>query len=54
MEKFVIVILGFFDHITSPFKWEIMGRNLVAMATMGVIFFILTLLIEFNFFCKRR
>ncbi|XP_074655833.1 ATP-binding cassette sub-family A member 2-like [Tubulanus polymorphus] len=45
---------GQFDRIKSPFGWELMSRNLVAMAVMGMIFFIITLLCEYKFFLKPR
>ena len=38
----------------SPFEWELVSRNLVAMAIMGLGFFIITLLCEFHFFIKVR
>jgi len=38
----------------SPFEWKLTARNLVAMAVMGFIFFIITLLCEFRFFIKPR
>jgi ATP-binding cassette subfamily A (ABC1) protein 2 len=42
----------------SPFAWDLVTRNLVAMALSGVAFFMLTLLCEFNFFnifgCWRK
>jgi ATP-binding cassette subfamily A (ABC1) protein 2 len=38
----------------SPFEWKLMSRNLVAMAIMGFLFFIITLLCEFNFFMKKK
>ena len=38
----------------SPFEWELVTRNLVAMAVMGLTFFFITLLCEYNFFIKPR
>ena len=38
----------------SPLEWDIVLRNLVSMATMGVVFFILTILLEYKFFIKTR
>ena len=38
----------------SPFEWELVSRNMVAMAAMGLGFFIITLLCEFRFFIKPR
>ena len=38
----------------SPLEWDIVLRNLVVMATMGGVFFLLTLLIECNLFARMR
>ena len=46
--------LGQFSRLRSPFEWELVSRNLVAMAAMGLGFFIITLLCEFRFFIKPR
>ncbi|XP_021369630.1 ATP-binding cassette sub-family A member 2-like isoform X2 [Mizuhopecten yessoensis] len=43
---------GQYNQIKSPFTWELTSRNLVAMAIVGVSFFLLTLLLEFKFFIK--
>ncbi len=47
-------VSGQYNKLKSPFEWEIVARNLVAMASMGLIFFCITLLCEFNFFIKPR
>ncbi|CAC5402030.1 ABCA2 [Mytilus coruscus] len=44
---------GQYDLMKSPLTWEITGRNFVAMAAVGICFFLLTLLCEFRFFIKR-
>ncbi|XP_048586908.1 ATP-binding cassette sub-family A member 2 isoform X2 [Nematostella vectensis] len=46
--------IGEEDSIKSPFEWMIVSRNLVCMLMEGFAFFILTILIEFKFFLKRR
>ncbi|CAH1785688.1 unnamed protein product [Owenia fusiformis] len=45
---------GQYDQMKSPFEWNLMARNLVAMACMGCIFFIITLICEYNFFRKQK
>lgn len=40
--------------LPKPFEWEQLGRNLVALAFEGCLFFILTLLIEYRFFYKPK
>ncbi|XP_061181755.1 phospholipid-transporting ATPase ABCA1-like [Saccostrea echinata] len=39
--------------ITSPFKFDVVGRNLLSMFFIGILFFSVNLLIEYNFFIKR-
>ncbi|XP_020626914.1 ATP-binding cassette sub-family A member 2-like isoform X2 [Orbicella faveolata] len=46
--------IGEYEKIRDPFEWMLTTRNLVCMAVEGVVFFILTVLIEFRFFIKRR
>nr|QNH67857.1 ATP-binding cassette transporter subfamily A member 2 [Brachionus rotundiformis] len=41
---------GQISKIKSPFEWEITTRNLVAMACIGFISWIFTLLLEYEFF----
>ncbi|XP_056020266.1 phospholipid-transporting ATPase ABCA1-like isoform X2 [Ostrea edulis] len=38
---------------TDPFEFEQVGRNLLTMFCIGILFFTLNLLIEYNFFIKR-
>ncbi|XP_053326101.1 retinal-specific phospholipid-transporting ATPase ABCA4 [Spea bombifrons] len=38
------------EHITNPFQWEFLGRNIFAMAVEGVLYFGLNLLIQKRFF----
>ncbi|KAK1339765.1 hypothetical protein QTO34_018321 [Cnephaeus nilssonii] len=37
----------------NPFQWDLIGKNLVAMAAEGVVYFLLTLLIQHHFFFTR-
>ncbi|XP_023576085.1 retinal-specific ATP-binding cassette transporter [Octodon degus] len=41
------------EHSSNPFRWNMIGKNLVAMATEGVAYFLLTLLIQHHFFLTR-
>uniref|UniRef100_A0A8D1K909 ABC transporter domain-containing protein n=1 Tax=Sus scrofa TaxID=9823 RepID=A0A8D1K909_PIG len=41
------------EHSSSPFQWELIGKNLAAMAAEGVVYFLLTLLIQHQFFFRR-
>uniref|UniRef100_A0A8B9MLG3 P-type phospholipid transporter n=1 Tax=Accipiter nisus TaxID=211598 RepID=A0A8B9MLG3_9AVES len=34
------------EHVSNPFQWDFVGKNLVAMAVQGVAFFILNLLTQ--------
>ncbi|KAM9324762.1 retinal-specific phospholipid-transporting ATPase ABCA4 [Gastrophryne carolinensis] len=38
------------EHITNPFQWEFLGKNIFAMAVEGVVYFAFNLLIQNNFF----
>lgn len=38
---------------TSPFEFDQVGRNLLTMFFIGIVFFTLNLLVEYNFFIKR-
>ncbi|KAM4642187.1 retinal-specific phospholipid-transporting ATPase ABCA4 [Discoglossus pictus] len=38
------------EHVSNPFQWEFLGRNVFAMAVEGVVYFGLNLLIQNNFF----
>ncbi|XP_062960402.1 retinal-specific phospholipid-transporting ATPase ABCA4 isoform X1 [Cynocephalus volans] len=37
------------EHSSNPFQWDLIGKNLVAMAVEGVVYFLLTLLIQHHF-----
>eukprot|EP00061_Rhincodon_typus_P010847 g35438.t1 len=37
---------------TSPLSWDLVGKNLFAMAVQGVIFFLFTILLQYKFFFK--
>ena len=49
-----VLVAGQYSRMRSPLEWDIVLRNLVVMATMGCVFFLLTLLIECNVFSKLR
>ncbi|KAG8436753.1 hypothetical protein GDO86_007731 [Hymenochirus boettgeri] len=40
------------DHVTNPFQWDFLGRNIFAMAVEGVVYFILNLLFQHHFFIR--
>uniref|UniRef100_A0A8B9TLI8 P-type phospholipid transporter n=1 Tax=Anas platyrhynchos TaxID=8839 RepID=A0A8B9TLI8_ANAPL len=41
------------EHVSNPFQWDFVGKNLVAMAVQGVAFFILNLLMQHRLFSSR-
>uniref|UniRef100_A0A8C3GW69 P-type phospholipid transporter n=1 Tax=Corvus moneduloides TaxID=1196302 RepID=A0A8C3GW69_CORMO len=41
------------EHVSDPFQWDFVGKNLVAMALQGVVFFILNLLMQHHLFSTR-
>ncbi|NXF72797.1 ABCA4 protein, partial [Sclerurus mexicanus] len=41
------------EHVSNPFQWDFVGKNLVAMAVQGVVFFILNLLMQRRLFSTR-
>ncbi|KAM6217102.1 retinal-specific phospholipid-transporting ATPase ABCA4 [Rhynchocyon petersi] len=41
------------EHSSNPFEWDMIGKNLVAMAVEGVVYFLLTLLTQRHFFLIR-
>ncbi|NXJ15448.1 ABCA4 protein, partial [Odontophorus gujanensis] len=41
------------EHVSNPFQWDFVGKNLVAMAVQGVAFFILNLLMQHQLFPSR-
>ncbi|PKU48155.1 retinal-specific atp-binding cassette transporter isoform x1 [Limosa lapponica baueri] len=41
------------EHVSNPFQWDFVGKNLVAMAIQGVAFFILNLLMQHRCFSTR-
>ncbi|XP_035882338.1 retinal-specific phospholipid-transporting ATPase ABCA4 isoform X5 [Phyllostomus discolor] len=41
------------ESSSNPFQWDLIGKNLVAMAAEGVVYFLLTLLIQHHFFLTR-
>ncbi len=43
---------GQFSKMRSPFEWDITTRNLIAMACIGCISWVFTLLLEYDFFMK--
>nr|XP_046261580.1 phospholipid-transporting ATPase ABCA1b [Scatophagus argus]XP_046261583.1 phospholipid-transporting ATPase ABCA1b [Scatophagus argus] len=42
------------NRFRSPLEWDMVGKNLFAMAVEGVVFFIITVLIQYRFFIKPR
>ncbi|KAJ8277432.1 hypothetical protein GJAV_G00075090 [Gymnothorax javanicus] len=38
----------------DPLSWDFVGKNLFAMAVQGVVFFLFTLLLQYNFFFSFR
>ncbi|XP_041653310.1 phospholipid-transporting ATPase ABCA1b [Cheilinus undulatus] len=42
------------NRLRSPLEWDMVGKNLFAMAVEGVVFFIITLLIQYRFCIKPR
>ncbi|XP_060619641.2 phospholipid-transporting ATPase ABCA1 [Anolis sagrei] len=42
------------NRFVSPLSWDLVGRNLFAMAVEGAVFFLITLLIQYRFFIKPR
>lgn len=41
------------ENSPNPFQWDLIGKNLVAMAAEGVVYFLLTLLLQHHFFLTR-
>ncbi|KAK1175667.1 phospholipid-transporting ATPase ABCA1-like [Acipenser oxyrinchus oxyrinchus] len=42
------------NRFRSPFSWDLVGRNLFAMAVQGAVFFCITILIQYRFCIKPR
>ncbi|XP_043924192.1 phospholipid-transporting ATPase ABCA1 [Protopterus annectens] len=42
------------NRFISPLSWDLVGRNLFAMAVEGAVFFFITVLIQYRFFIKPR
>ncbi|XP_039976120.1 phospholipid-transporting ATPase ABCA1b isoform X1 [Xiphias gladius] len=42
------------NKFRSPLEWDMVGKNLFAMAVEGVVFFIITVLIQYRFCIKPR
>ncbi|KAM8733143.1 phospholipid-transporting ATPase ABCA1b isoform 2-T2 [Acanthopagrus schlegelii] len=42
------------NRFRSPLEWDMVGKNLFAMAVEGVVFFVITILIQYRFFIKPR
>uniref|UniRef100_A0A671URV1 ATP-binding cassette, sub-family A (ABC1), member 1A n=1 Tax=Sparus aurata TaxID=8175 RepID=A0A671URV1_SPAAU len=42
------------NRFRSPLAWDMVGKNLFAMAIEGVIFFVITVLIQYRFCIKAR
>ncbi|XP_053447494.1 retinal-specific phospholipid-transporting ATPase ABCA4 isoform X2 [Nycticebus coucang] len=41
------------EHSANPFQWDLIGKNLAAMAVEGVVYFLLTLLAQYHFFLTQ-
>ncbi|XP_053524219.1 retinal-specific phospholipid-transporting ATPase ABCA4 isoform X5 [Artibeus jamaicensis] len=41
------------ENSSNPFQWDLIGKNLVAMAAEGVVYFLLTLLVQHHFLLTR-
>ncbi|XP_009883205.1 PREDICTED: retinal-specific ATP-binding cassette transporter [Charadrius vociferus] len=41
------------EHVSDPFQWDFVGKNLVAMAVQGFAFFVLNLLMQHRLFTTR-
>lgn len=42
------------DRFKDPLSWDMVGKNLCAMAIQGAVMFAATILIQYKFFCKPR
>ncbi|KAG7243353.1 hypothetical protein INR49_011809 [Caranx melampygus] len=42
------------DRFEDPLSWDMVGKNLCAMSIQGAAMFVLTILIQYKFFCKPR
>ncbi|XP_067103215.1 phospholipid-transporting ATPase ABCA1b [Osmerus mordax] len=42
------------NRLRSPLEWDMVGKNLFAMAVEGAVFFIITVLIQYRFFIKAK
>ncbi|XP_014062403.2 phospholipid-transporting ATPase ABCA1 [Salmo salar] len=42
------------DRFQDPLSWDMVGKNLCAMAIQGAVMFTITLLIQYKFCCKPR
>lgn len=49
-----ILICTDLKNVTSPLKFDMVGKNILALFLQGTFFFTLNLLIEYNFFIKPR
>ncbi|XP_061814826.2 phospholipid-transporting ATPase ABCA1-like [Nerophis lumbriciformis] len=42
------------NRFKDPLSWDMVGKNLFAMSIQGAAMFLITILIQYNFFCKPR
>uniref|UniRef100_A0A3Q3Q5W3 ABC transporter domain-containing protein n=1 Tax=Monopterus albus TaxID=43700 RepID=A0A3Q3Q5W3_MONAL len=42
------------DRFKNPLSWDMVGKNLCAMSIQGGVMFVVTILIQYKFFCKPR
>lgn len=52
-QSFLALVLGE-NRFRSPLAWDMVGKNLFAMAVQGVVFFTITVLIQYRFCIKAR
>ena len=45
----MIIVIAGEDVFKSPFSWDLVGKNLFALAFLGIFFFILTICVEYQF-----
>ncbi|XP_069087522.1 retinal-specific phospholipid-transporting ATPase ABCA4 isoform X3 [Pleurodeles waltl] len=41
------------EHVSNPFQWEFLGKNVFAMAVEGVVYFAINLFIQHQFFLTK-
>lgn len=54
MSSCVFLLIAGTKPTLDPLQWDVVGKNLFAMAAEGVIFFIFTILLQYKFFIRFR